>query len=84
MLNVSESSPENDIEVSNVNLVSNASDDASKVVRKLSVNIIADEASASSPNPSAHTDDGVVTTIRNPGSETSHLHYDFDVGLVLP
>ena len=32
VLNVSESSPENDIEVSNVNLVSNPSDDVSKVV----------------------------------------------------
>ena len=32
MLNVSESSPGNDVEVSNVNLVSNPSDDVSKVV----------------------------------------------------
>ena len=32
MLNVSESSPRNDIEVSNVNSVSNPSDDVSKVV----------------------------------------------------
>ena len=39
---------------------------------------MADEASVSSPYPSAHTDNGV----RSIGSETPNPHYGFDVGLV--
>ena len=48
----------------------------------MSVNIVADGASVSSPNPSAHTDSG-VTTVRSTSSETTSPHCDFDVGLVL-
>ena len=45
-------------------------------------NIAVDEASVTSSNPSAHTDNG-ATTVRSTGSETPNPHEDFDVGLVL-
>ena len=57
------------------NLISNPSD--GKQSHNLSVNIAADEASVSSPNPNAHTDNG-VTTVRS----TPNSHYGFDVGVV--
>ena len=79
VLNVSENSPRNDIEVLNVNLVSHP---RPKQSRNLSINIAADETSLSSPNPSAYTDNG-VTTVCSTSSETPNPHYDFDVGLVL-
>ena len=43
--------------------------------RNLSVNIVADEASVSSPKPntSAHSDNR-VTTVRSTGSETPNPH----------
>ena len=56
VLSVSESSLDNNIEVSNVNLVSNPSDAGDDTQsRNLSVNIVADKASLSSTNPSAHS-----------------------------
>ena len=52
------------------------------VEKKGCVNIVADEASVSSPNSTSRIGNG-VTTVRSTGSETPNPHYDFDVGLVL-